>query len=73
MQIADNDVYGNLGRLQLEALRAARLVMDSGIHSRGWSFQRTVRFNTDNVGVSTWSSQGATSRYGVIPGQKTPA
>jgi uncharacterized protein (DUF885 family) len=66
-----NDPYGNLGRLQLEALRAARLVIDTGIHSLGWSFERGVQFNDDNVGVRTPSSEGATARYSVIPGQAT--
>ena len=67
----DNDVYGNLGRLQFEALRAARLVMDTGIHSMGWTFDQATQFNEDNVGVSLGASQGATGRYSVIPGQAT--
>ncbi len=67
----ENDPYGNLGRLQLEALRAARLVMDTGIHHRGWSFQRATIFNNENVGASIPSSQGAAGRYSVIPGQAT--
>ena len=67
----DNDPYSNLGRLQYEALRAARLVMDTGIHSLGWSFDRAVQFNQDNVGASSGSSQGAAGRYSVWPGQAT--
>ncbi len=67
----DNDPYGNLGRLQYEALRAARLVVDTGIHSLGWSFETAVRFNQDNVGWSRGSSEGAAARYSVIPGQAT--
>jgi len=67
----DDDIYGNLGRLQFEALRAARLVIDTGIHSLGWSFDRAVQFNEENVGWSHGSSQGATARYSVIPGQAT--
>jgi uncharacterized protein (DUF885 family) len=66
-----NDTYGNLGRLQYEALRAARLVMDTGIHSMGWSFGRATQFNSDNIGASTGSSQNATGRYSVVPGQAT--
>ena len=67
----DNDPYGNLGRLQYEALRAARLVMDTGIHSLGWSFERAVQFNMDNVGASRNASEGATARYSVAPAQAT--
>ncbi|MGI9287797.1 MAG: DUF885 domain-containing protein [Pseudomonadales bacterium] len=67
----DSDPYGNLGRLQYEALRAARLVMDTGIHSLSWSFDEAVRFNEDNVGLSTGASQGAAGRYSVLPGQAT--
>jgi uncharacterized protein (DUF885 family) len=65
------DPYSNLGRLQYEALRAARLVMDTGIHSLGWSFDQATQFNEDNVGSSTGASQGAAGRYSVIPGQAT--
>jgi uncharacterized protein (DUF885 family) len=67
----DNDVYGDLGRLRLEALRAARLVMDTGIHSFGWSFDQATLFNEENVGASNGASQGAAGRYSVIPGQAT--
>ena len=67
----ENDAYSNLGRLQYEALRAARLVMDTGIHSLGWSFDTAWRFNAANVGTSDGASQGAAGRYSVWPGQAT--
>ncbi|MDJ0711297.1 MAG: DUF885 domain-containing protein [Woeseiaceae bacterium] len=66
-----NDPYGNLGRLQYEALRAARLVIDTGIHSLGWSFEQAVQFNMANVGWSRQASEGAAGRYSVVPGQAT--
>ncbi len=67
----EGDPYGDLGRLQFEAMRAARLVMDTGIHSLGWSFDDAVQFNRDNVGASLGSSRGAAARYSVWPGQAT--
>jgi uncharacterized protein (DUF885 family) len=67
----EDDPYSELGRLQYEALRAARLVMDTGIHSLGWSFEEAVRFNRDNVGASAGASQNAAARYSVWPGQAT--
>jgi uncharacterized protein (DUF885 family) len=67
----EDDLFGELGRLQFEALRAARLVMDTGIHSFGWSFQRAYEFNMNNVFASEPSSQGAAARYSVWPGQAT--
>jgi len=67
----DGDPYGNLGRLQWEALRAARLVVDTGIHYLGWSFDEAVQFMDDNVGFTTDSNQAAVARYSVFPGQAT--
>ena len=67
----DGDVYGELGRLQYEALRAARLVIDTGIHFYGWSFAEAATFNRENTGFSQSSSEGAAARYAVWPGQAT--
>ena len=60
----DLDPYGDLGRLQFEAMRAARLVLDTGIHSRGWTVDEARQFNLENVG-----DNGSVSRYSVSPGQ----
>ena len=67
----ENDPYSNLGRLQYEALRAARLVMDTGIHNLGWSFDQAVEFNREAIGWTLGQSQGAAARYSVWPGQAT--
>ncbi len=67
----EDDAYSNLGRLQYEALRAARLVMDTGIHALGWSFDEAVQFNRGAVGWALGPSQGAAARYSVWPGQAT--
>jgi uncharacterized protein (DUF885 family) len=67
----DNDPYGDLGRLQYEALRATRLVVDTGIHSMSWSFDQSVQYLEDTLGLSTGEAQGAAGRYSVVPGQAT--
>jgi uncharacterized protein (DUF885 family) len=67
----DNDIYGDLGRLQAEAFRAARLVVDTGIHSKRWSFDQAVQFMLDNTAQDTLSTRWEVSRYVVWPGQAT--
>jgi len=70
----DDDPYGNLGRLQAEAYRAARLVVDSGMHSMGWTFQEAQDFFTENTGFESGDSldpQIEIARYLVWPGQAT--
>lgn len=62
----DNDPYGDLGRLQYEAMRAARLVIDTGIHVYGWNPRQADNFHLDNVGYG-----GSIARYSVWPGQAT--
>ena len=65
------DIYGDLGRLQAEAFRAARLVVDTGIHSQGWTFDEAVDFMVENVGYSRSSMEGQIARYMAWPGQAT--
>jgi uncharacterized protein (DUF885 family) len=66
-----DDPYGDLGRLQLEAFRAARLVVDTGLHAQGWSFDQAVDFMMVNTGRPQEVVQNEVSRYISIPGQAT--
>ncbi len=63
-----DDPYGNLARLQLEALRAARLVVDTGLHAKKWTRDQAVAFMLENVGQP---NEGEVDRYIVAPGQAT--
>ena len=65
----DNDPYGNLGRLQFEAWRAARLVVDTGIHAKGWSYDQAADFLVENTGLSAGYMNWEVGRYAVWPGQ----
>ncbi|MBU6998197.1 MAG: DUF885 domain-containing protein [Theionarchaea archaeon] len=69
-----DDPYGNLGRLQYEAFRAARLVVDTGIHTKGWTFDEAERFMEENVGYKNSdvvNVEFEISRYIAWPGQAT--
>lgn len=66
-----NDVYGDLGRLQAEAFRAARLVVDTGIHAKRWTFDQAVDFMVENTGMPKYAMQSEVSRYISLPGQAT--
>ncbi len=52
----DDDVYSELGRLQWELLRAARLVVDTGLHSKRWSRQQAIDYYIDAVGATEASA-----------------
>jgi uncharacterized protein (DUF885 family)/WD40 repeat protein len=70
----EGDPYGNLGRLQAEAFRAARLVIDTGIHAKRWTFDQAVDYLIQNVGYESGDSvdpEGQIARYVVWPGQAT--
>ncbi len=55
----DDDVYSEVGRLQWELLRAARLVVDTGLHYHRWSRQQAIDYFVDEVG---YSRQGSTQQ-----------
>jgi uncharacterized protein (DUF885 family) len=48
----DDDIYSELGRLQWELLRAARMVVETGLHARRWSRQQAIDYYVDTVGAT---------------------
>jgi len=58
-----------LGRLSYEAWRAARLVVDTGIHALGWSRERARRFMTEHTALAPNNIDNEVDRYIVWPGQ----
>ncbi|GGF34940.1 hypothetical protein GCM10011611_46460 [Aliidongia dinghuensis] len=65
------DPYADFGRLSMEAWRAARLVVDPGIHHQGWSRDEAIRFMTENTAESPLNIAIEVDRYFVFPGQAT--
>ncbi len=58
-----------MGRLSYEMWRACRLVVDTGIHSKGWTKQQAVDFMTDNTALSAANIDAEVNRYITWPGQ----
>ncbi len=67
MGLYENDPLGNLGRLGMELSRAARLVIDTGIHAKGWSRQEAAAYYEEATGRP--ASPAAMHRYIILPGQ----
>ncbi|MCX6099304.1 MAG: DUF885 domain-containing protein [Candidatus Bipolaricaulota bacterium] len=64
-----SDPYGNLGRLQEELFRAARLVVDTGIHARRWTFEQAVNYMMETTGLAEDTVRDEVERYIAAPGQ----
>ena len=67
----DDDIYGNLGRLSDEMMRAVRLVVDTGIHAMGWTYNEAVNYFAANTGKTLSYARYQVQRYIVWPGQST--
>jgi prolyl oligopeptidase len=63
------DPYNDFGRLIFEMWRACRLVVDTGIHSKGWTRQRAIDFMQENAATSDNNVETEVDRYIVWPGQ----
>ena len=63
--------YSDFGRLSMELLRAARLVVDVGIHSKKWTREQAIRYFTDNTPNSEYDCRKEIERYIVWPSQAT--
>lgn len=63
------DPYSNFGRLTYEMWRAARLVVDTGMHAKGWSRQQAIDFMASNTALSMHNVTTEIDRYISWPGQ----
>jgi uncharacterized protein (DUF885 family) len=64
-----DDPWGDLGRLQLELLRAARLVVDTGLHAKGWSREQAIDYMVSTTGITEADVTSEVERYMALPGQ----
>lgn len=65
----ETDPYQRFGGLNDEMLRAMRLVVDTGIHAKGWTRERAIRYMLDNSGLTETDVTAEVERYIAIPGQ----
>jgi len=63
------DPYSRFGQLTYEMWRAVRLVVDTGIHYRGWSRQQAIDFFMENAAKSELDIVNEIDRYIAWPGQ----
>ena len=63
------DPYQDFGRLSYEVFRAARLVVDTGIHSMEWSEQDAIDYMIENTPFPEGDIRNEVRRYMVWPGQ----
>ncbi|WP_375253078.1 DUF885 domain-containing protein [Dokdonia donghaensis] len=61
--------YERFGQLTYEMWRACRLVVDTGIHAKGWTREEVVAFMSQNTALSLHEIQTETDRYISWPGQ----
>jgi uncharacterized protein (DUF885 family) len=65
----DNDPLGRVGFYQSLLFRAVRLVVDTGIHAKGWSREQAIRYFIDNTGRAEGGATSEIDRYCSWPGQ----
>ena len=67
--VYDEAPLGRLGRLQDSLFRACRIVVDTGLHARGWSRERAIAYVVDNAGSTPDDARREIERYCSWPGQ----
>jgi uncharacterized protein (DUF885 family) len=63
------DPYQYYGRLADEMLRAMRLVVDTGLHTRNWTREQAIEYMLDNSSMAPSDAEAEVERYIAIPGQ----
>jgi len=65
------DPYARFGTLNDEMLRAMRLVVDTGIHAKGWTRDQSIAYMLGHSGMSKTEATAEVERYIAIPSQAT--
>ncbi len=68
---AYEDPYSDFGRLSTEIWRAIRLVVDTGMHAKGWSEEQAVQYFLENSSMAEGAVRSEVRRYLAWPGQAT--
>jgi uncharacterized protein (DUF885 family) len=63
------DPFGQIGLLQSELFRAARIVVDTGLHHQRWTRDQAVQWMVDHAGEHPVPARREVDRYCVYPGQ----
>lgn len=63
------DPYQRMGQLQGEMHRAVRLVVDAGLHSKGWTREQAIQYSLDNEPITEANAIQEIERYISMPGQ----
>ena len=63
--------YSRFGRLGSEIWRAIRLVVDTGLHAKGWTQEQAVQYFLANSATTEAQARSEIRRYLVLPGQAT--
>lgn len=63
------DPYQRFGKLDAEMMRAMRLVVDTGLHAKGWTRDDAIKYMMDNSAMSRTDATAEVERYIAIPGQ----
>jgi uncharacterized protein (DUF885 family) len=64
-----SDPYQYYGRLSDEMLRAMRLVVDTGLHTKGWTREKAIQYMIDNSSMARTDVEAEVERYIANPGQ----
>ncbi|MEW4467716.1 DUF885 domain-containing protein [Parasphingorhabdus sp. JC815] len=64
-----SDPYQRFGHLDDEMLRAMRLVVDTGLHSKGWTREQAIQYMLDNSSMGETDATAEVERYIAIPSQ----
>ncbi len=71
MGMYQDNPLGDLGRLQAEIFRAVRLVVDTGMHAKRWSREKSIEYMLSKTGMTEAEVTREIERYVVWPGQAT--
>jgi uncharacterized protein (DUF885 family) len=64
-----DDPFGDLGRLEAEMFRAARLVVDTGLHAKSWTREQAIAYMVSTTGMNESEVVTEVERYMGQPGQ----
>ena len=67
--VYENEPMKEIGYLNGDLLRSARLIVDTGIHHFGWTTENAIKFLRENTALSMTASEREIKRYITMPGQ----